>query len=132
MASDSPVLVFIYLAESGLLNKLKDAVHKTFSPKTYPCNLCDITYSPVAMRKQWKRYVANLPIEVEFSYTDLIEKEFPGAKLEYPSACLRHNGMLETVISAGQMNQSNSIDDLIALVNQALAEKGLLPQQANS
>ncbi len=116
MTNQPTDLVFIYKAESGLLNKLKDAVHKTFKPETYPCKLCDITYSPVHMRGQWKRFVKDLPYNVEFSYTDLIEAEHPDAELEYPCAVFRHGSDLKLVISADQMNACDSLDELIALV----------------
>ena len=121
MTNDQPDLVFIYKAESGLLNKLKDAVHKTFKPETYPCKLCDITYSPVHMRAQWKRFVEQFPLNVEFSYTDLIEAEHPEAGLEYPCACLRQSGDLSALISADQMNTCETIDELISLVKTSLS-----------
>lgn len=130
MTDTQPVLIFVYLAESGLLNKLKDAVHKTFKPETYPCTLCDITYSPVAMRRQWKEYVRNLPIAVEFSYTDLMEQRFGRQDLTYPCACLYRNGQLETLISAEDMNRSETIDDLVKLVDAALKAHGVAPTEA--
>ncbi|MEM7081198.1 MAG: GTPase [Pseudomonadota bacterium] len=125
MASQ-PDLVFIYNAESGLLNKLKDAVHKTFSPSTYPCKLCDVTYSPVHMRGQWRRFVNTLPINVEFSYIDLIEAAHPDAQLAYPSAVLRQAGKLEPFISQEEMNRPDTIDELIDLVNRKLSERAIL------
>ncbi len=122
MNQKSPDIVFVYKAESGLVNKLKDAVHKTFSPSTYPCILCDVTYSPVHMRAQWRKFVEKLPYNVEFSYTDLIEKAHPEASFDYPCACLRQDGQLSLWLTADQINACDTIDELIALVTATLPD----------
>jgi hypothetical protein len=33
-------LIFVYNADSGILNLLKDAVHKLLKAETYPCSPC--------------------------------------------------------------------------------------------
>lgn len=38
-----PRLVFVYAADSGVLNIAKDVIHKLVSSSTYPCHLCAIT-----------------------------------------------------------------------------------------
>ena len=63
-------LVFVYNAESGLLNMLKDGLHKALSPKTYPCSLCALTYGAVSMKKEWARFIATIALPVEFRYRD--------------------------------------------------------------
>lgn len=126
MTDALPTIVFVYNAESGMLNKLRDAVHKTFSPATYPCKLCDVTYSPVRMRSRWKRFVRELPCNVEFSYTDLIEQAVPGIELDYPCACLRTVDGLYPWLSADQINACDTLDELIELVDSALRDSDLL------
>ena len=37
----------IYNADGGLVNGALDLLHKTFSPATYACRLCDVTYGPL-------------------------------------------------------------------------------------
>lgn len=37
-------IIFIYNAKGGQWNYLIDTLHKYLSPKTYECNLCQITY----------------------------------------------------------------------------------------
>jgi len=109
-------IVFVYNAESGLLNKLKDAVHKTFKPSTYPCSLCDITYSPVHMYKRWSTFVKTLPVPVEFSYIDLMPKEVQGQPLSYPTALLKHGDQLSVWLSKEQIDGVENLDGLIELV----------------
>lgn len=114
---DSPlVLFFVYNAQSGLLNLLRDAVHKTVSPQTYPCKLCDITYSPVRMRSQWKRFINDLPFAVEFSYVDLVTRQFDLEGTRFPAAFLKTADELQPWLSAAQINAANSLDELMHLV----------------
>lgn len=118
----TPTLVFVYNARSGLLSMLKDAVHKTLSPQTYPCKLCDITYSPVRMRAQWKSFISNLPYAVEFSYPDLIEKEFAPGDRTWPNAWIKYNNQLHPWLSAAQINACTNLQELMDLVLRHLPE----------
>jgi len=43
-------IVFVYNADGGLFNTLSNIVHKIFSPETYRCKLCSITYSVLGMK----------------------------------------------------------------------------------
>ena len=58
----SKKLIFVYNAKSGFMHSVMDLVHKTASPKTYPCKLCMVTFSGATMNKLWKQYVANLGV----------------------------------------------------------------------
>lgn len=115
-------IVFVYNAQSGLLNKLKDAVHKTFRPSTYPCSLCDITYSPVHMYRRWANFVATLPVPVEFSYIDLMPREVEGRPLSYPVALLQTGDSLSIWLEKGEIDAAKGLDELIALVTKRAAE----------
>ena len=37
-------LIFVYRANSGPTSLALDFIHKIVSPKTYSCNLCNVTY----------------------------------------------------------------------------------------
>ncbi|WP_232221892.1 hypothetical protein [Methanococcoides burtonii] len=45
-------LIFVYNADSGLINEMKDYVHKIVSPSTYECNLCAITYGNTGIKNE--------------------------------------------------------------------------------
>lgn len=62
----SKKLIFVYNAKSGFMHSVMDLVHKTASPKTYPCKLCMVTFSGATMNKLWKQYVANLGVPFFF------------------------------------------------------------------
>ena len=70
-------LVFVYNADAGPLNGLKDLLHKTFSPDTYECALCASTYQLSGMRPAWKQAVACLPLPTEFLHRDEFRQAFP-------------------------------------------------------
>ena len=66
-------LIFIYNADSGLKNLIVDIAHKVFSPSTYDCKLCDITFGAFTENKDWKNFRQNLEsenIELEFLHKD--------------------------------------------------------------
>lgn len=67
-------LLFIYNANSGTLNGLFDLIHKSISPKTYPCDLCAITYDLKGMLPTWKEYTNKLPYKILFLHKDELKK----------------------------------------------------------
>lgn len=50
-------LFFVYNADGGRLAGLKDMSHKFFSPATYPCSLCAITYGATLMRPEQGAFI---------------------------------------------------------------------------
>lgn len=63
-------LIFVYNAKSGLQNKMLDAAHKIFSPKTYACNLCSVTFGFVRENSIWKKFKEETNLEMQFLHKD--------------------------------------------------------------
>jgi hypothetical protein len=57
-------LLMIYNADGGLVNGALDLLHKTFSPATYPCRLCEVTYGTFGMKRDWRTTIEALPLPV--------------------------------------------------------------------
>jgi hypothetical protein len=115
-------IVFVYNADSGLLNGLKDLVHKWVSPSTYPCSLCDITYNSLGMLPRWKSFVQGIGIPVEFLHKDELENEYGRADVELPAAFTKDSdGALELWIDADTMNGFHSLDELMAFVEERIS-----------
>ena len=114
-----PRLIFVYNADAGILNGLKDMVHKAVSPDTYSCALCAITYDFTGMRKDWKQAVRALPLPSEFLHRDEFVQAFPARRREALPAAFRADaaGQLTTFITAAEM-KTLTLDELIALVQQ--------------
>jgi len=118
--SDERKLVFIYNADSGLLNAVKDYFHKKRSPETYECNLCMQTFGGISMKKDWKSYINNLDIPTEFLHKDEFEKKYDVKDAKYPSTYLRNGSSMKVFISVDEMNNVKSLDEMKDLVTKKL------------
>ncbi|MFW9902634.1 MAG: hypothetical protein ACFFDY_15305 [Candidatus Thorarchaeota archaeon] len=126
---DGKKLIFVYNADSGgFFTGFKDTLHKTFRKSTYQCNLCAVTFGAFGMKKEWKTFVNNLDVPVEFKKKDKFKFEFLHkdefnekyniVDAKFPSAYLLDKTGLEVFITQEEMNAVKSIDELKELVNQ--------------
>jgi len=117
-------LIFVYNADSGVLNGLKDLWAKTVHPETYPCSLCAVTYGPLGMRREWREYVRALGHEVRFLHRDEWQgqAEFGPVPVALPAAFqVGPGGVLREWISAAEMGQVRTLEELMRLVAARLA-----------
>ena len=118
-------LVFIFNADSGAINSIKDFFHKMVKPSTYECNLCAVTFGNFGMKKDWKEYIAEVEedINTEFLHRDEFEEYYPQVKnAKYPSAYYRKGDELKLFISQEEMDSMGSMDELKDLVDKRLKE----------
>ena len=120
-------LVFVYNANSGLLNLLADAAHRVISPKTYPCRLCAITYSFDGMRREWKAFLRTLPLPVEFLHRDELAEKYGVAGIRLPAVFIHEEDCTELLIPADRINGCHSLDELKSLVSEAIADNHQQP-----
>lgn len=113
-------LIFVYNADSGLLNDIISVAHKTLSPKTYSCNLCRLTFGLYSMRKPWKEFIKALNVEVEFLHRDVMMQRYGMADIPLPAVLEQIDTDVSVWINADDMNQCRSLDDLIELIQQRL------------
>jgi hypothetical protein len=129
-------LIFVYNAESGgAFTALKDTLHKTFRKSTYECNLCAVTFGAFGMKRDWKNFVNDLDVPVEFKKKDKFNFEFLHKDefnqkynvkdAQFPSAYLLDETGLELFITQDEMNAVKSIDELKELVNKKIEEFNL-------
>lgn len=111
-APEQDTLIFVYNADSGLLNMIKDGFHKVVSPSTYPCRLCDLTWSIIGERKRWRVFVDNLPAVMEFLHRDEFEQRYPGVPLRPPNACRIADDRPIEVIGRDAMQSFSSLAEL--------------------
>lgn len=117
-----PHLIFVYNADGGYWNGLKDLAHKTFSPDTYPCRLCDLTYSGAWMRSDWQTFVESLPATSEFLHKDEMEEAYGSISIPLPAVFQRVASKPVKWISAMEMNACTTLSELEALVLERLKE----------
>ncbi len=109
-------LIFVYNADSGLFNTLTDIAHKLFSPHSYPCTLCALTHSPVAMRGAWKAFIAGLDAECEFLHRDQFRTRYPTLEIPLPAVLYENGGDARLCLPADSINQCQEIGALEQLI----------------
>jgi len=117
-------LIFVYNADSGLVNTLFDIGHKILSPSTYDCKLCALTHSTFRMRPQWRAFVDRLDSPVEFLHRDEFHSRYPSVQIT-PPAILRLMGETPKMwIDATEINHCRSLDELATLIGQRMTAFG--------
>ena len=112
-------IVFVYNANSGARNAIMDSMHKVFSPNTYDCKLCDITFGVVSENRTWKKYRENSSHKMNFLHKDEFAKQYAskfGYKFEFPIALIEGENGLEVLISTKEMNSLKTSHGLIRLL----------------
>ena len=115
-------LVFVYNAESGLFNAVTDMAHKVFSPRTYPCNLCALTYSTFRMRANWKRFLETLDRPLEFLHADELNSRYAVSNVPLPAVFKKEGERLELLLGADEINACATLEDLKRLIEGRLRE----------
>lgn len=116
-------LIFVYNADSGWVNALKDWAHKIVSPETYACSLCALTYNNLGMRRPWREFIQELGYEVEFLHRDELEEQHEVRDIKLPATFILENGKLNLWIKSDAMDACQSLDDLQILVTRTLSQE---------
>ena len=74
------------------------------------------------MKKDWKNYIKTLDVTVEFLHRDQFLKQFDVKNAKFPSAYLRRDSKLELFITQDEMNELQSADELIRMVNEKMRD----------
>ncbi|WP_420641109.1 hypothetical protein [Candidatus Leptofilum sp.] len=114
-------LVFVYNADSGVINFILDAAHKIFSPSTYPCNLCALTYTPTGLPR-WRRFVKSLPLPAEFLHKDELAEQYGLTAVPLSAAYFWDGHKLQGWIPAEEMEQFSSLEEMMTAVSQKLPQ----------
>ena len=105
-------LIFVYNANSGMLNTLLHVAHKIISPSTYECNLCALTYGAFTERDLWKKFREESDNELVFYHKDEFEQTY-NKIFTYPIVLMEESGKLTEYISTEKINATSDVKDLI-------------------
>ena len=106
-------IIFVYNANSGLMNTVLDIGHKILSPETYNCNLCNITHGVLQEREEWKTFRESSTDELEFLHKDEFEKKYKQVKA-YPTVLMSNQeNHLHEILNKDELNQLKSVEELI-------------------
>ncbi|MEX0313287.1 MAG: GTPase [Allomuricauda sp.] len=114
-------LLFVYNANSGVGNAILDSMHKVFSPSTYDCNLCDITFGVVSENRVWKRFREESPHQMVFLHKDEFTKTYGskfGHKFTFPIVLVENELELEVLISTENINSFKTAQELIVAIKE--------------
>lgn len=114
-------LIFIYNADSGVLNMILDGAHKIFSPSTYGCNLYDITYGAFVESLIWKKFRYETNIKMEFLHKDEFAKTYKskfGHNYTFPIILKPTVNGLEVFIKTVELNILKNTNELIELIDE--------------
>ena len=116
MSVESPALVFVYNADSGVFNTLADVAHKIFSPDTYACNLCALTHTSFGMRGEWRRFLEGLGRPLEFLHADELKSRYGVEGVALPAVFEKDGASLRVAVSADEINACGTLEELKRLI----------------
>ena len=116
-------LVFVYNADGGLFNTATDIAHKILSPDTYSCDLCALTHGYFSVRKNWVGFLDTLPLECDFLHRDEFKEKYADQPDELPAVFLLQDEQLQLLLSALDIKQCETLDQLKQRITQDLSQK---------
>ena len=116
------VLLFVYNIERGNLSGMTDYRQSLSSAKSPRCNLFALIYSPVGIKKTWKRFINDISIPSRFLYHDEFQQESGEQKPDLPAVYIQAGKAYYLLIPAEDINRIGSTDMLIELVTQRLKQ----------
>ena len=116
------VLLFVYNIERGNLSGMTDYRQSLSSAKSPRCNLFALIYSPVGMKKAWKRFINDMSIPSRFLYYDEFQQESGEQTPSLPAVFLQSGKSYYLLITPEEINRIGSTDVLIELVTRRLKE----------
>tara|TARA_Y100000591_G_C21731945_1_gene644597 strand:+ start:663 stop:1022 length:360 start_codon:yes stop_codon:yes gene_type:complete len=108
--NDKKKLIFIYNANSGVINAAIDYLHKMFSPETYNCSLCSLTYNNFGKIGKWKKFLDSCNYDLVFIYRDHLEKMGIDRSIKLPAILLTDYSIL---ITSSEIQSYENLDELI-------------------
>ena len=118
-------LLFVYNAEGGVLPGMMNFPTKNGNILGKDvCNLSAITYSPVGMKKDWKRFVHDLGIPARFLNRNEFLAETGARLVTFPAILVQTGKDLLMLASSDEINRCRSLEDLIGLVQTGFANLG--------
>lgn len=115
-------LVFVYNADSGLFNTVTDIAHKIFSPDTYECQLCALTYGVFSVQQEWTQFIKTLDRPLIFLHRNELESRFGLKDIPLPVVFSKQGDDLEVLISQAEINACKTLDALKSLITQKVAQ----------
>jgi len=116
------VLLFVFGIDRGNLSGMTDYRQRYASAKTPGCNLFTLIFSPIGIKKGWKRFINDLPFPSRFLYRDEFQQEYGKLDPAVPALYIQSGKIIQELINADEMNHIASLDILISCVTKRLQQ----------
>ena len=115
-------LVMVYNADGGWENAIMDSLHKIFSPSTYPCKLCAVTFGLRKMEKTWEDWLNKQPMEKVFLHKDEWPSSGYDQSITLPAILLDAGSSAKVLVSAAEWNDIPDAATLIRVLEMKLTQ----------
>ncbi len=109
-------VILVYNAYGGIYPGIVDFVHKEMFPKSYPCNLCYLTFGTFSMKAEWKEFLESLPYKKTELHKDDFKRRYLPESLPLPVILISNGTTVEILVSAEEINQRKTLQQLKELV----------------
>lgn len=113
-------MILVYNAYGGIYPGIVDIIHKAFFPKSYPCNLCYLTFGTFRMRDEWKVFLDSLSYKKTGIHKDQFKKEYQPEDLPLPVILISDGSSTDLLVSAAEINKCKTLQQLKDLVRTKL------------
>jgi len=118
-------LVFVWNANAGMLNAVRDSLHKWISPETYSCRLCELTHGFSSAKKAWKNFLEDFERPAFFYYRDTLQDS--GIRLSftstYPLVLELHMGQWRALLTAADFEEITTLEELIDTLKTKISDR---------
>ncbi|MEZ8003347.1 MAG: GTPase, partial [Patiriisocius sp.] len=87
-----------------------------FSPNTYKCDLCSLTFGVFFEKRRWKIFRKTTTLEMVFLHKDQFLKQYKSKwlpKYDFPVILSQEQDMLEIFLSNVDITQAKDVEALI-------------------
>lgn len=115
-------ILFVYNINSGIVSTLSEYFPKVIKPQTYRCRLCSLTFGNLGMKSEWREFLRELKVPVQFLHRDEFEARYPNMTAQFPNAFIVNGGELIPFMSREEFNGFTSLEELMEAVTGKIKE----------
>lgn len=110
-------LILVYNANTGFVNQSFNWLHKVVSPSTYLCSLCKLTHSAFGIKENWKNFIEETQIKMEFLHKDEFAEKYPSLSVSFPwIGFIEQSNITLTIVDNKRINQLKDMNELLDLL----------------
>lgn len=116
-------LIFVYNASHTRAASLLASAHKFFSPNTYRCDLCSLTFGVFFENRRWRAFRKSTDLEMVFLHKDQFLKQYKSKWLpryDFPVVLSQEKDVLELFLSSADIANIKNAEGLIGAIQSAI------------